>query len=64
MAKQTEAFARTCSLVAVHPTSPLSYRVSLQLWSVTNAEYRNGQAARSCRVALASSAVMLGGLFF
>jgi hypothetical protein len=53
-----------CALVAVHPTSPLSIFVSLQLWSVANAEYRNGQAPRSCRVASASSAVMLGGLFF
>jgi hypothetical protein len=33
-------------------------------WSVANAEYRNGQAPPSCRVALANSAVMLGGLFF
>ena len=31
---------------------------------MANAEYRNGQAPRSCRVALASSAVMPGGLFF
>ena len=31
---------------------------------MANAEYRNGQAPRSCRVASANSAVMLGGLFF
>jgi len=46
------------------PTSPLCYRVSLQLWSVANAEYRNGQAPQSCRVALANSAAMPGTLPF
>jgi hypothetical protein len=42
----------------------MSRRQSLRFVSVANAEYRNGQAPRGCRVASAGSAVMLGSLFF